>query len=143
MGLFGHEYKVHHETEVGMVNTPNQVGDTLKGAVFESQMFKGSDFAYILREKSLNSITGTLWKLAKHCQPGGKYSEILGTPSGTLLLKPLTKSILSSSLGSEVTKVISSKISQADEYGKAGGDVQKVLQLRYPLRDLLPGSDAQ
>ena len=116
MGLFGHEYKVHHETEVGMVNTPNQVGDTLKGAVFESQMFKGSDFAYILREKSLNSITGILWKLAKHCQPGGKYSEILGTPSGTLLLKPLTKSILSSSLGSEVTKVISTKISQADEY---------------------------
>lgn len=116
MGLFGHEYKVHHETEVGMVNTPNQVGDTLKGAIFESQMFKGSDLAYILREKSLNSITGTLWKLAKHCQPGGKYSEILGTPSGTLLLKPLTKSILSSSLGSEVSKVISTKISQADEY---------------------------
>lgn len=116
MGLFGHEYKVHHETEVGMVNTPNQVGDTLKGAIFESQMFKGSDLAYILREKSLNSITGTLWKLAKHCQPGGKYSEILGTPSGTLLLKPLTKNILSSSLGSEVSKVISTKISQADEY---------------------------
>lgn len=116
MGLFGHEYKVHHETEVGMVNTPNQVGDTLKGAIFESQMFKGSDLAYILQEKSLNSITGTLWKLAKHCQPGGKYSEILGTPSGTLLLKPLTKSILSSSLGSEVSKVISTKITQADEY---------------------------
>ena len=116
MGLFGHEYTVHHETEVGMVNTPNQIGDTLKGAIFESQMFKGSDLAYLLQEKSLNSIAGTLYKVAKHCQPGGKYASTLGTPSGTLLLKPVTKDILTSVLGSTPDKILSTKISQVDEY---------------------------
>ena len=115
MGLFGHEYKVHTQTEVGMVATPNQVGNTLNGAVIQSVKLK-SDIAYILKDKAYNSIANVFNKAAKYSQEGGKYADMLGTPKGTFIAKPITKELMNSALGFEPDKILLTKLQKADEY---------------------------
>ena len=115
MGLFSHEYKVHTQTETGMVATPNQVGNTLNGAVIQSVKLK-SDLAYILKDKAYNSITNIFNKAAKYSQEGGKYADILGTPKGTFIAKPITKELMNSALGFEPDKILLTKLQKADEY---------------------------
>ena len=115
MALFSHEYKVHTQTETGMVATPNQVGNTLNGAVIQSVKLK-SDLAYILKDKAYNSITNIFNKAAKYSQEGGKYADILGTPKGTFIAKPITKELMNSALGFEPDKILFTKLQKADEY---------------------------
>ena len=115
MGLFGHEYKVHTQTETGMVITPNQVGNTLNGAVIQSVKLK-SDLAYILKDKAYNSIANIFNKAAKYSQEGGKYADILGTPKGSFIAKPISKELMSSVLGFVPDKILLTRLQKADEY---------------------------
>ena len=115
MGLFGHEYKVHTQTETGMVITPDQVGNTLNGAVVQSVKLK-SDLAYILKDKAFNSAANIFNKAAKYSQKGGKYANILGTPKGSFIAKPITKSLMSSVLGFEPDKILLTRLQKADKY---------------------------
>lgn len=116
MGLFGHEYSVHTQTEIGMCVTPNQVGNTLNGAILQAHTFKGSDLNYVLLDRAANSMAGTLYKITKKCQEGGKYASTIGTPTGTLLLKSITKEIMSSVIGFTPEKILLTRIQKADEY---------------------------
>lgn len=115
MGLFGHEYKVHTQTETGMVVTPNQVGNTLNGAVIQAVKLK-SDLAYILKDKAYNSIVNVFNKAAKLSQEGGKYADMLGTPKGSFIAKPITKELMTSALGFEPDNILLTKLQKADEY---------------------------
>lgn len=115
MGLFSHEYKVHTQTETGMVITPDQVGNTLNGAVVQSVKLK-SDLAYILKDKAFNSAANIFNKAAKYSQEGGKYADILGTPKGSFIAKPITKELMSSVLGFEPDKILLTRLQKADEY---------------------------
>lgn len=116
MSLFGHEYKVHTQTEIGMCLTPNQVGNSLNGAVLQAHTFKGTDINYVLRDKAANSLAGALYRTSKKCQKGGKYADTIGTPTGTLILRPITKDVMFSVLGFEPDKILLTKVQKADEY---------------------------
>lgn len=83
--------KKKYHTQTQAINNPWDIGNTLKGCIYQYNLNRGSNLATIFKATAEDSLTGKLNNLAKLCQPGGRYADVLGTPTGTLITKPLTK----------------------------------------------------
>lgn len=106
------KYRKKYYTQSSPINEPYSIGNTLVGCVTNHLMLKGSDLQDMYQDAALNSIAGTLYKLAKNCQPGKKYADILGTPTGTVIIEPLPKEALNNSA---IRSIQSQYLSQASE----------------------------
>ncbi len=108
MGLFSSGYTKHYDTQTSPLINPTNVGESLPSCVFSSLLKPGSNLLDNLRDASGNSIAGRMYHLAKECSEGGKYSDI-GVPTGTLIMKPLSKDVFNTVLDFQVEEIISQK----------------------------------
>lgn len=108
MGLFSSGYTKHYDTQTSPLTSPVNVGESLPSCVFSSLLKPGSSLLDNLKDTSANSIAGRMYHLAKECSEGGKYSNI-GVPTGTLIMKPLSKDIVNTVLGFQIEELISQK----------------------------------
>lgn len=116
MGLFGHEYKKKYDTQTSPINEAYAVPRSLNNLAYRYCRVKGADYSLLLREAQTNSIAGTLYKIAKDCQEGGKYASSIGTPKGTFIMKPLGLASFRTILNStEPKQILSQKVSPVDD----------------------------
>lgn len=108
MGLFSSGYTKHWNTQSSPIMSATNVGETLPGCVYSSLLQPGSSLLDAYYESNANSIACKMYHLAKECSEDGKYSDI-GVPTGTLLIKPLTKDVFNTAIGFQVDEIISQK----------------------------------
>lgn len=107
------KYRKYYNTQSSPINNYYAIGNTLAGCVYNHLQLKGSDLQDMYQDAALNSIAGTLYKIAKNCQPGKRYADSIGTPTGTVLIEPLPKNALSSVI--DIQELISQSLTQASE----------------------------
>ena len=108
MGLFGHEYKKYYSTQSSPINEPYTISDSLSAVMWKYTHTPECDLNLALKDAQVNSITGTLWKVAKNCRAGKRYADTIGTPEGTLIVSPLSLTTIKTFITNPVpTEIVS------------------------------------
>lgn len=115
MGLFSSGYKKKWDTQTQPINQPYSIGNTMSGCVYSSLLNSGSSLTDLFRNANADSMAGKLYNVAKNCAKGGKYADTIGSPEGTLIMKPLSKNSFQLASNLTVDKMLSVNLTKPSE----------------------------